>query len=112
MRARAPQDHPSAEWYMWIDSDAMIVDPAFEIPFHKFGGKDLVAWGNEERLRAGDALAGACGPQWGCRLPRDEPAALKTSTEALAARRAVACQGPAARICRHCSACLTFQCLL
>jgi hypothetical protein len=49
---------------MWIDSDAMIVDPAFEIPFHMFGGKDLVAWGNEEQLRAGDALAGACGPQW------------------------------------------------
>jgi len=29
---------------------------------------------------------------WGCRLPRDEPAALKTSTEASAARRTVACQ--------------------
>ena len=43
---------------MWIDSDAMIVDPTFEIPFHTFGGKDLVAWGNEAELRAGNALAG------------------------------------------------------
>ncbi len=47
---------------MWIDSDAMIVDPTFEIPFHTFGGKDLVAWGNEAELRAGNALAGR--PQW------------------------------------------------
>ena len=52
------QEFPTAEWYMWVDSDAMIVDPTFEIPFHDFGGKDLVAWGNEEQLRAGNALAG------------------------------------------------------
>ena len=53
------QEFPTAEWYMWVDSDAMIVDPTFEIPFNEFGGKDLVAWGNEEQLRAGNALAGA-----------------------------------------------------
>ena len=52
------QEFPTAEWYMWVDSDAMIVDPTFEIPFNQFGGKDLVAWGNEEQLRAGNALAG------------------------------------------------------
>ena len=51
------QEFPTAEWYMWVDSDAMIVDPTFEIPFNQFGGKDLVAWGNEQ-LRAGNALAG------------------------------------------------------
>ncbi|KAK9822196.1 hypothetical protein WJX81_002228, partial [Elliptochloris bilobata] len=55
---RAYREFPTAEWYMWVDSDAMIVDPTFEIPFHDFGGKDLVAWGNAEQLKAGNALAG------------------------------------------------------
>ena len=58
MNSAPAQEFPTAEWYMWIDSDAMIVDPTFEIPFHTFGGKDLVAWGNEAELRAGNALAG------------------------------------------------------
>ena len=43
---------------MWIDSDTMIINPSFNIPFGEFKGKDLVIWGNETRLLAGDGRSG------------------------------------------------------
>ena len=52
------QDHPETDWFMWIDSDTMIINPAFNIPFAKFKGRDLVIWGNETRLLAGDGRSG------------------------------------------------------
>lgn len=52
------QEHPETEWFMWIDSDTMIINPTFELPFSKFKGKDLIIWGNETALLAGDGLKG------------------------------------------------------
>lgn len=53
------QDYPDTEWYMWIDSDTMIINPIFNLPFGKFKGKDLVIWGNETALLAGNGRSGA-----------------------------------------------------
>jgi hypothetical protein len=55
----ASQEHPEVEWFMWIDSDTMVINPTFELPFHKYKGRDLVIWGNETALLAGDGLKGA-----------------------------------------------------
>jgi hypothetical protein len=44
---------------MWIDSDTMIINPTFNLPFAKFKGKDLVIWGNETALLAGNGRSGA-----------------------------------------------------
>lgn len=43
---------------MWIDSDTMIINPTFQLPFNKFAGKDLIIWGNETALLAGDGRSG------------------------------------------------------
>jgi len=43
---------------MWIDSDTMIIDVSFLLPFQRFKGKDLVIWGNETRLALGDGRRG------------------------------------------------------
>lgn len=43
---------------MWIDSDTMIINPAFQLPLNKFAGKDLVIWGNETALLSGDGRSG------------------------------------------------------
>ena len=51
-------DHPDADWYMWVDSDTMIIDVSFLLPFQRFKGKDLVIWGNETRLALGDGRRG------------------------------------------------------
>ena len=52
------QDRPDAEWYLWIDSDTVIIDVAFTLPFQEYAGSDLVIWGNETRLMAGDGRHG------------------------------------------------------
>ena len=52
------QEHPEIEWYLWIDSDTMIINPTFEMPLKKFKGKDLIIWGNETALLEGDGLRG------------------------------------------------------
>ena len=52
------QDWPDAEWYLWIDSDTVIIDVAFTLPFQEYAGSDLVIWGNETRLMAGDGRHG------------------------------------------------------
>lgn len=51
-------DYPDMDWYLWIDSDAMIIDVNFLLPFQRFGGKDLIIWGNETRLALGDGRRG------------------------------------------------------
>lgn len=51
-------DYPDVEWYLWIDSDAMIIDVNFLLPFQRFKGKDLIIWGNETRLALGDGRRG------------------------------------------------------
>ena len=52
------QDFPDAEWYLWIDSDTIIIDVAFTLPFWNYEGKDLVIWGNETRMLSGDGRRG------------------------------------------------------
>ena len=52
------QEHPETEWYLWIDSDTMIINPTFQMPLNKFKGKDLVIWGNETALLEGDGRNG------------------------------------------------------
>ena len=52
------QEHPEIEWYLWIDSDTMIINPTFEMPLKKFKGKDLIIWGNETALLEGDGRNG------------------------------------------------------
>ena len=52
------QEHPEIEWYLWIDSDTMIINPTFEMPLRKFKGKDLIIWGNETALLEGDGRNG------------------------------------------------------
>ncbi len=53
---------------MWIDSDTMIINPTFQLPLNKFAGKDLVIWGNETALLAGDGKSGVYSFLRACRL--------------------------------------------
>ena len=62
------QEHPEIEWYLWIDSDTMIINPTFEMPLKKFKGKDLIIWGNETALLEGDGRNGTASSQQ--RLPK------------------------------------------
>ena len=57
------QEHPEIEWYLWIDSDTMIINPTFEMPLKKFKGKDLIIWGNETALLEGDGRNGTATSQ-------------------------------------------------
>jgi hypothetical protein len=36
----------------------MIINPTFQMPLHKFKGKDLIIWGNETALLEGDGRNG------------------------------------------------------
>lgn len=38
------------EWIVWIDSDSLIMNVLFEIPWKKYEGYDLVMWGQEKEL--------------------------------------------------------------
>ena len=35
------------DWFLWIDSDALIVDMKFELPFQKYNNVELVIWGSD-----------------------------------------------------------------
>ena len=72
------QEHPEIEWFLWIDSDTMIINPTFEMPLRKFKGKDLIIWGNETALLEGDGrngtalfacLVSSCTVVWSSCLP-------------------------------------------
>ena len=39
------------EWILWLDSDAIVLNMSFEIPFKKYVNHNLVLLGNEKRLR-------------------------------------------------------------
>lgn len=38
------------EWFLWIDSDALVVDMAFDIPFYKYMKYNFILWGDNERF--------------------------------------------------------------
>lgn len=42
--------HREVEWFMWVDSDAMITDMAFEYPIEQHSDKTLVMSGNVEEV--------------------------------------------------------------
>ena len=52
------EDYPNADWFFWVDSDTMVIDVNFVLPWNRFKGKDLVIWGNETRLALGDGRRG------------------------------------------------------
>ena len=52
------EDYPTADWFFWVDSDTMVIDVNFVLPWNRFKGKDLVIWGNETRLALGDGRRG------------------------------------------------------
>ena len=39
------------EWFLWIDSDALISDMSFELPFEKYTNYDLVIWGDDKEIK-------------------------------------------------------------
>ena len=38
------------EWFFWIDSDALVNEMSFKLPFRRYKHAHLVAWGNEESI--------------------------------------------------------------
>ncbi|KAF8707083.1 hypothetical protein HU200_030315 [Digitaria exilis] len=42
--------HPEVEWVWWVDSDAIFTDMAFELPFSRYEGRNLVIHGYPELL--------------------------------------------------------------
>ena len=38
------------EWFFWIDSDALVNDMSFKLPFERYNEANLVAWGNEDKI--------------------------------------------------------------
>ncbi|CAL5098290.1 unnamed protein product [Urochloa decumbens] len=42
--------HPEVEWVWWVDSDAIFTDMAFELPFHRYEGRNLVIHGYPDLL--------------------------------------------------------------
>lgn len=46
------------EWLLWIDSDALILDMSFKMPFSKYNQYNLVLWGDLQRFKkVGDAYS-------------------------------------------------------
>lgn len=43
-------DRADVEWFLWMDTDTLITDFKFDIPFDKYRGFDLVFSGNEEKV--------------------------------------------------------------
>ncbi|KAF7129138.1 hypothetical protein RHSIM_Rhsim10G0098300 [Rhododendron simsii] len=39
--------HPEAEWVLWLDSDAVVTDMEFKLPFEKYGNHNFVICGWE-----------------------------------------------------------------
>ncbi|KAL6641892.1 hypothetical protein ACP70R_020073 [Stipagrostis hirtigluma subsp. patula] len=42
--------HPEVEWVWWVDSDAIFTDMAFELPLHRYDGRNLVVHGYPDLL--------------------------------------------------------------
>ncbi|KAL5205197.1 hypothetical protein ABZP36_033406 [Zizania latifolia] len=42
--------HPEVEWVWWMDSDALFTDMAFELPFERYEGRNLVIHGYPDLL--------------------------------------------------------------
>ena len=51
-----------AEWIMWVDIDTVIADMAIVPRFSDYAGKDLVVWGQQDKLMQGNLAEGACSP--------------------------------------------------
>ncbi|GBG75078.1 hypothetical protein CBR_g19591 [Chara braunii] len=43
-------NRPGYDWYIWMDSDTLIMDMDFSIPWSKYEGKSLVLWGNHSEF--------------------------------------------------------------
>ena len=50
-----------AEWVAWMDMDLVLGDVDFDIPFHKYAGKDLVVWGYRHHVLQGNSIKGVHG---------------------------------------------------
>ncbi|GBG84076.1 hypothetical protein CBR_g37951 [Chara braunii] len=44
------RSQPSYDWFIWIDSDTMILDMDFRIPWQEYNGYSLVMWGDGPSL--------------------------------------------------------------
>ncbi|XP_058186379.1 galactomannan galactosyltransferase 1-like [Rhododendron vialii] len=42
--------HPEAEWVLWLDSDAVVTDMEFKLPFEKYGNHNFVVNGWEDMI--------------------------------------------------------------
>ncbi|XP_058186376.1 putative glycosyltransferase 7 [Rhododendron vialii] len=42
--------HPEAEWVLWLDSDAVVTDMEFKLPFEKYGNHNFVISGWENLI--------------------------------------------------------------
>lgn len=51
---------------MWMDVDIVLDDMLFDIPLHKYQGKDFVIWGQADKMLAGDVLNGKTFPSLIC----------------------------------------------
>lgn len=38
------------EWFLWVDYDTLFANMSTTIPFHKYAGKDLVVWGDHQKM--------------------------------------------------------------
>jgi xyloglucan 6-xylosyltransferase len=43
-------DRRDVEWFLWMDTDTLITDFAFDIPFDKYQGFDLVFSGKDQKV--------------------------------------------------------------
>ena len=53
-----PRDR--AEWLCWLDMDIVLADPTFTFPLDsvEYSSADMVIWGGEQQILAGDAELG------------------------------------------------------
>lgn len=70
-----------AAWLWWLDIDTAIVNLTRPLPLGDYEGRDLIGWGNYERLKAGDMMQGA--------FP--ENASLPTTSKALCTAALMLC---------------------
>lgn len=47
-----------AAWLWWLDIDTAMVNLTRPLPLQDYIGRDLIGWGNYERLKAGDVMQG------------------------------------------------------
>lgn len=68
-----------AAWLWWLDIDTAMVNLTRQLPLDTYTGRDLIGWGNYERLQAGDMMQGEVGQGFGA----GADAARKPSNEKL-----------------------------